>query len=80
MKVNELRRRVGWFFKLKLLKRTYVCNNFVTVSKEFNYAWETILLPLKEFIKEYVANGSEIIREGYAEAMLAFEAENSLHS
>jgi Fe-S cluster biogenesis protein NfuA len=51
----------------------------VTISKEFNYAWETILLPLKEFIKEYVANGTIIISEGYAEAMLAFEAENSKH-
>lgn len=51
----------------------------MTISKEFNYAWETILLPLKEFIKEYVANGTTIISEGYAEAMLAFEAENSKH-
>ncbi len=66
-------------FQFPYVKGVYICNNFVTISKEFNYAWETILLPLKEFIKEYVANGSEIISEGYAEAMLAFEAENNKH-
>jgi Fe-S cluster biogenesis protein NfuA len=63
-------------FLFPYVKGVYICNNFVTISKEFTYTWDSILLPLKEFIKGYVANGSEIIREGYMEAMTALEAEN----
>lgn len=66
-------------FNFPFVKGVYICNNFVTISKEFNYAWETILLPLKEFIKAYVTAGSEVIRDGYAEAMIALEAENNKH-
>ena len=62
-------------FDLPYVKGVYVSNNFVTVTKEFNYAWEDIMLKLKEFIKQYVQNGGEIVKEGFAEAMAAIEAE-----
>jgi len=62
-------------FAFPYVKGVYLCNNFVTVTKEFSYSWETIMLPLKEFIKSYVTEGSEVIKEGYAEAMAAVEAE-----
>ena len=62
-------------FELPYVKGVYVCNNFVTVSKEFNYAWEDIMLKLKDFIKNYIEEGGEIIREGFAEAMAKVEEE-----
>ena len=62
-------------FELPFVKGVYVCNNFVTVTKEMNYAWEDIMLKLKEFIKTYVNDGGEIVKEGFAEAMAAIEAE-----
>lgn len=62
-------------FDKPYVKGVYISNNFVTVTKEFNYAWEDIMLKLKEFIKGYVQDGGEIIKEGFAEAMAAIEAE-----
>jgi len=40
-----------------------------------NYAWEDIMLKLKDFIKNYVEEGGEIVREGFAEEMARLEAE-----
>ena len=62
-------------FELPYVKGVYVCNNFVTVTKEMNYAWEDIMLKLKDFIKKYVSEGGEIVLDGFAEAMAAIEAE-----
>lgn len=62
-------------FELPFVKGVYICNNFVTVTKEFNYAWEDIMLKLKEFIKAYVEDGKDILKEGFTEAMAAKEAE-----
>ncbi len=62
-------------FAFPYVKGVYVCNNFVTVTKELNYSWEDIMLKLKAFIKEYVEEGGEIIKEGFAEEMAKIEAE-----
>lgn len=62
-------------FDLPYVKGVYISNNFVTVTKEFNYAWEDIMLKLKEFIKAYVQEDKMIIKEGFTEAMDAIEAE-----
>lgn len=57
------------------VKGVYINNNFVTLTKEFNYAWEDIMLQAKEFIKEYVEEGKPVMNEGFAEAMEKIEAE-----
>ena len=62
-------------FELPYVKGVYVCNNFVTITKEFNYSWEDIMLKLKEFIKSYIEEGKEIVKEGFADAMEKIEAE-----
>ena len=62
-------------FELPFVKGVYICNNFVSVTKEFNYAWEDIMLKLKEFIKAYVEEGKDIVTDGFAEAMEKIEAE-----
>jgi len=53
--------------ELPYVKSVYFNNNYVTVTKEMNYDWAEIMLRLKEFIKEYVENGGEVVREGFAE-------------
>lgn len=58
------------------VKGVYICNNFVTVTKEFNYAWEDIMLKLKEHLKQYISDEKPIISEGFEEAMKAKEEEN----
>jgi NFU1 iron-sulfur cluster scaffold homolog, mitochondrial len=62
-------------FDLPYVKGVYICNNFVTISKEFNYDWAEIMLKIKEFIKNYVENEGEIVKEGFAEALAAIEAQ-----
>ena len=56
-------------------KSVYICNNFVTVTKEINYAWEDIMLQLKEFIKNYINDGGAIVNDGFAEEMAKIEEE-----
>lgn len=62
-------------FELPYVKGVYISNNYVTVTKEFNYAWEDIMLKLKTFIKDYISEGGEILKEGFEEAMNKLEAE-----
>lgn len=62
-------------FELPYVKAVYISNNFVTITKEFNYAWEDIMLKLKEFIKNYVKDGGGIIKEGFEEAMAELKAQ-----
>lgn len=62
-------------FAFPYVKGVYICNNFVTVTKEFNYSWEDIMLKLKEFIKGYVTDDKAILNEGFEEAMDARKAE-----
>jgi len=62
-------------FELPYVKAVYISNNFVTITKEFNYAWEDIMLKLKEFIKNYIQEGGQIIKEGFADAMAELEAQ-----
>jgi NFU1 iron-sulfur cluster scaffold homolog, mitochondrial len=56
-------------FDMPFVKGVYICNNFVTVSKEFNYEWAEIMLKIKEFIKNFIEDDGVILKEGYAEAM-----------
>ena len=57
-------------FDLPYVKSVYINNNYVTITKEFNFPWEDIMLRLKEFIKSYVESGKEVIKEGFEEAMI----------
>ena len=56
-------------FQKPFVKGVYICNNFVTVTKELNYQWDDIMLDLKSFIKEYLESGNEVIKEGYQDAI-----------
>lgn len=67
-------------FQLPYVKGVYICNNFVTITKEFNYSWDDIMLKLKDFIKAYVEGEKEIVKEGFSEIMEKLEEENLLSS
>ncbi|MEL6989732.1 MAG: NifU family protein, partial [Bacteroidota bacterium] len=62
-------------FELPYVKGVYICNNFVTVTKEFNYPWDEIMLNLKEFIKAYIQDEKTILNDGFQEAIEKIEAE-----
>ncbi len=58
-------------FDMPFVKGVYISNNFVTISKEFNYEWAEIMLKIKEFIKNFIEEDGVILKDGYAEAMAA---------
>lgn len=63
-------------FELPYVKGVYICNNFVTVSKELAFAWEDIMLLLKDFIKNYVDEGGEIVKDGFEEEKTRLEEQS----
>lgn len=65
-------------FTLPYVKGVYISNNFVTITKEFNYNWDDLKLKIKEFIKAYVEADKEIISEGFAEEMERQEEKNGV--
>ncbi len=63
-------------FDLPYVKGVYICNNFVTVTKEPNFNWEDLMLNLKNQIKSYVEEEKPIVNEGYEEVKKKWEMEN----
>ena len=61
-------------FERPEVKGVYICNNFVTITKEFNYEWSDIMLDLKKFLKEYIQDNGVIIKEGYEAVKAEMEA------
>lgn len=66
-------------FEQEAVKGVYICNNFVTITKEFNYDWADIMLELKNFIKNYIQEGGEIVKKGYEEVQAQQKAEEEEH-
>ena len=60
-------------FELPFVQGVYICNNYVTISKEFNYLWEDVMLKAKEFIKKYVEDEGVVINDGFEEEMAKIE-------
>ncbi len=65
-------------FDQPYVRGVYICNNFVTITKEINYAWEDIMLKGKQFIKGYIEDDGTILKEGFKEAMEKIEAEKGV--
>jgi NFU1 iron-sulfur cluster scaffold homolog, mitochondrial len=53
--------------QLPYVKSVYFNNNYVTITKEFNYEWADIMLKLKEFVKSFIEKDGVAVTEGYAE-------------
>ena len=64
-------------FEFPYVKGVYISNNFVTISKEMNYEWPDIMLKLKDFIKNYIEEGGELVKEGFAEHTAKIEADRA---
>lgn len=64
-------------FDMPFVKGVYITNNFVTISKEPNYEWADIMMRIKDFLKNYIAEGKEIIKEGFEEEAARLRAEQA---
>ena len=62
-------------FEFPFVKGVYIANNFVTITKEFNYSWEDTMLNLKEFIKAYIQDGKTVVSEGFEAVKKEMEAQ-----
>jgi len=60
-------------FELPYVRGVYICNNFVTISKELNYSWDDVKLKAKQFIIDYLDAEKPIISEGFEAAMEEIE-------
>jgi Fe-S cluster biogenesis protein NfuA len=65
-------------FELPYVKGVYICNNFVTITKELSFAWEDIMLLLKDFIKNYIDEDGVIIKDGFEAEKARIEAESGV--
>lgn len=64
-------------FAMPFVKGVYICNNFVTITKEINYDWADIMLRIKSFLKTYVEEGKEIVKDGFEAVKAELEKENT---
>ncbi|MCP4439588.1 MAG: NifU family protein [Aureispira sp.] len=65
-------------FEKESVKGVYICNNFVTITKVADYEWTSIMLELKNFVKQFIEEGGEIMKEGYEEAKAELEAKDAV--
>lgn len=72
---NEWSPLASELFKQEAVKGVYVSNNFVTITKKPDYDWHEQMVPLKEFIKNYIESEKTIINEGYQEYMDSKQSE-----
>ncbi len=63
-------------FEMPYVRGVYICNNFVTITKEMNYEWTDIMLRIKGFLKTYVEEGNEILKEGFETVKAEADKEN----
>jgi len=68
-------------FEMPYVKGVYICNNFITITKEFNFDWTDIMLDLKNFLKNYLNDGGIVVKEGFETLKTQFtEAESNQYS
>jgi Fe-S cluster biogenesis protein NfuA len=48
-------------FELPYVRRVFIMNNFITVTKDENTSWDDVILSLKKFIKEYMEDNRPIL-------------------
>ena len=48
-------------FKLPFVNGVFIASNFITVTKTDNLSWDFITMELREFIREWLSNGKEIL-------------------
>jgi Fe-S cluster biogenesis protein NfuA len=63
--------------QLTYVKSVYLSNNFITITKEFNYDWQDVMLLIKEFIKDYIENEGVVVKEGFDEYIKTAEDANN---
>lgn len=48
-------------FNLPFVQGVFIASNFVTITKTDNLSWDFITMELREFIREWIADGKEVL-------------------
>ena len=48
-------------FELPFVNGVFIASNFVTITKTDNVSWDFITMQLREYIREWITNGKEIL-------------------
>ncbi len=48
-------------FKLPFVQNVFIASNFVTITKTDNLSWDFITMELREFIRNWIADGKDIL-------------------
>ncbi len=72
---NEWSPLAAELFQHEAVKGVYVSNNFITITKKPDYDWHEQMVPLKEFIKNYIESEKTVINEGYQQFIESKQSE-----
>ena len=48
-------------FNLPFVDGVFIASNFITITKTDNLSWDFITMELREFIREWISNGKEVL-------------------
>ena len=48
-------------FQLPFVKAVFIASNFVTITKTDNLSWDFITMELREFVRNWIADGKDIL-------------------
>ncbi len=52
-------------FGFQGVTNVFITNNFVTVTKDEDHLWHEMMIPIKEFIKQYIDDGNVILTDKF---------------
>ncbi len=52
-------------FKFNGVKSVFISNNFISVNKEDEILWAELMIPVKDFIKQYISSGNPVFTEQF---------------
>lgn len=64
-------------FKLPFVNGVFIASNFVTITKTDNLSWDFITMELREFIKNWIADGKDILIQMPSKKVVSTEENGS---
>ena len=67
-------------FEFSFVTDIFMAGNFITLTKNNQVHWEDVMLELREFLKNYLVEGHEVITKTLAAATQAKDIQNTIAS
>jgi len=52
-------------FDFEAVTNVFITNNFVTITKQEEFMWAEVMIPIKDFLKKYIDEGGVILTENF---------------